>query len=199
MESFLESFSIIATFVLAVTGASIAADSEFDFFGMIFLAFLTAVGGGTVRDIILDVPVFWTTTSVYLYVILLATVASFSMKNHFTKLKPLLFFIDTLGLGLFAVLGTQKSLALGLNYESSIVMGVISGVLGGILRSIFSTQIPIIFKKEIYATSAALASVSYLCLLGLEVDARVCLVSSVTVAVATRYLAVRYKIHFSEN
>lgn len=197
MEAYLESFSFIATFVLAITGASIAAESDFDFFGMIFLAFLTAVGGGTTRDIILDQPVFWTTTPIYLYIILGATFTSFLAAKYFAKLRHVLFFIDTLGLGLFAVLGTQKALGIGANVETAFVMGVITGVLGGVLRSIFSTQVPIIFKREIYATCAAIASISYIITLEFGVDFRTCLILSIILATLSRYLAVKYKIHFS--
>jgi len=100
----------LGTFVFAVTGASIGGNSRFDFFGMLFLAFLTAVGGGTVRDLIISESVFWTLNPIYLYIILLGTISTFFMLNFYEKQKSVLLFLDTLGLGFFVVVGTQKLL-----------------------------------------------------------------------------------------
>ena len=108
-----EVFNIIdyvGTFVFAITGASIAASIKFDFFGMLFLAFLTAVGGGTVRDLIISEPVFWTQDPIYLYLIFVATFSTFFLKSFYEKQSSLLYFLDTLGVATFVVIGTQKTL-----------------------------------------------------------------------------------------
>lgn len=182
--------------VFALTGAFIAAKSDYDFFGMLFLAFLTAVGGGTVRDLILDQPVVWTQNPQFLYIIVLAAILSFFTKFIEHRLTKLMFFLDTLGLGLFAIAGTKKSLDLGFNIETSLIMGVISATLGGVLRSVFSNEVPIIFKKEIYATSAAFASVAYYALNSFGFDYEISVGIALLICFAVRYLSVKYNIHF---
>ena len=162
MTDVLSIIEYLGTFVFAITGASIAVKSDFDFFGMLFLAFLTAVGGGTVRDLILDQPVFWTAQPQVLYIIIFATIVTFFFRMFSERASKLIFFLDTLGLGLFVVTGTQKSLSVGSNYETALLMGIITGVLGGILRSIFNSEVPIIFKNEVYATTAAISSLIYM-------------------------------------
>ncbi len=151
-----EVFNIIdyvGTFVFAITGASIAASIKFDFFGMLFLAFLTAVGGGTVRDLIISEPVFWTQDPIYLYLIFVATFSTFFLKSFYEKQSSLLYFLDTLGVATFVVIGTQKTLLLNFNIETAFIMGTISAVLGGILRSAFSGEFSILSNRELYATS----------------------------------------------
>src|SRR5690554_1865290 len=155
-------FDYIGTFVFATTGASIGARLKFDFFGMLFLGFLTAVGGGTVRDLIISQPVFWTENPAYLYLVFVATLMSFFLDRYYERLKGLLLFLDTLGLGMFAVIGTQKSMSLGFNFETALIMGAVTAVLGGILRSAFSRELSILHNKEVYATVAAASSLLYL-------------------------------------
>lgn len=190
------SLDYIGTFVFAITGASVAARSQFDFFGMLFLAFLTAVGGGTVRDLILDQAVFWTINSTYLYIIIAAAFISLFFKYFYEKATQLIFLFDTLGLGLFAIIGTQKALSLNATIETVLIMGVISGVLGGILRSVFNNETPIIFKKEIYATTAAISSGVYY-LLTQQVGLKNFTASLIALAICliVRYGSIKFNIH----
>lgn len=185
----------IGTFIFALTGASIAAKSDLDFFGMLFLAFLTAVGGGTVRDIILDQQVFWTMNSIYIYIILIATIISFFSKGVYEKYRGLLLLLDTLGLGLFVVSGTQMALHLGSNYITAIIMGVISGILGGILRSVFSSEVPIIFKKEVYATTAALSSILFIFLRSAGISELTSTSLTLSFCLCFRYLSIKFNLH----
>jgi len=183
----------IGTFVFALTGSSIAIKSNFDFFGIVFLAFITATGGGTVRDLILDRIVFWTVNSIYFYLILSAAIVMFFLSKPISKIKNCLFLLDTVGLGTFAVIGVQISLAAKVNYESCIILGLISGVLGGILRSLFNKEVPIIFTKEVYATCAILSSVSYLLLTLQGVNQLLSSFISIFICLLFRLLAVKYK------
>jgi uncharacterized membrane protein YeiH len=185
----------IGTFVFAVTGATIAAKADYDFFGMLFLAFLTGTGGGTLRDIILDQPVFWTLTPTLIYIIIVAAFLCLFFQKTFNKLTKTLFVFVTLGLGLFAVMGTQKSLGLGHNVITALIMGVITGVLGGVLRSVFSKEEPIIFKKEIYATSAFLASICFIVLNNFDVNNFLNTAISIVVCLFVRIWSVKYHIH----
>ena len=179
----------LGTFVFAVTGASIGGNSRFDFFGMLFLAFLTAV-----RDLIISESVFWTLNPIYLYIILLGTISTFFMLNFYEKQKSVLLFLDTLGLGFFVVVGTQKTIMLGFNSETALIMGTISAVLGGILRSAFSGEESILYQKELYATVAAMSSLLFIFLTSLGLEWVYCAAASILVAFVTRYSAIKFGI-----
>ena len=195
MTDVLSIIEYLGTFVFAITGASIAVKSDFDFFGMLFLAFLTAVGGGTVRDLILDQPVFWTAQPQVLYIIIFATIVTFFFRMFSERASKLIFFLDTLGLGLFVVTGTQKSLSVGSNYETALLMGIITGVLGGILRSIFNSEVPIIFKNEVYATTAAISSLIYMGLTFSSLSQQLNTFITIVMCLIIRYASVKYNIH----
>lgn len=184
----------IGTFVFAVTGASIAGRAQFDFFGMLFLAFLTAVGGGTVRDLIINETVFWLFDSIYLYIILFATLSTFFLKSFYEKHEAVLFFLDTLGVGTFVVIGTQKALLSELNIESAVIMGTISAVLGGILRSAFSKEHSILYSRELYATVAAIGSLSFVFMKSLNLNLDLSAFITIVICFLVRYLSKMFKI-----
>jgi uncharacterized membrane protein YeiH len=185
----------VGTFAFAVTGASVAAKSDYDIFGMMFLAFLTAVGGGTVRDIILGLPVFWTISPTSLYIIVGATFLTLFFQIFFKKIRSIIFFWDTLGLGIFAIIGSQKALMMNTNIETAIIMGTITGVLGGILRSVFSNEVPIIFKKEVYATTSAISSVLFISMFKLDISYYVNITVTILSCILIRYASVKFNIH----
>jgi len=185
----------VGTFVFAITGASIAGKSKFDFFGMLFLAFLTAVGGGTVRDLIIGEQVFWTSNPTYLYLIFVATLSTFFLFKFYERNRNLLMFLDTLGVGMFVVIGTHKTLMHDFNTETALIMGTISAVLGGILRSAYNKERSILVNKELYATVAAISSLIFILLSKANVDLNL---SAIVVIIATclvRYLSIKYKVH----
>ncbi|WP_417353658.1 trimeric intracellular cation channel family protein [Flavobacterium alkalisoli] len=184
----------VGTFVFAVTGASIAVKSKFDFFGMLFLAFLTAVGGGTVRDLIISQKVFWTVNPTYLYLIFIAALMTFFLSKKFEKTAALMLFLDTLGVGAFAVIGTHKSLIHGLNGETAFLMGVVTAVLGGILRSAFSREQSILIKRELYASVAAISSFTFIMLRKFDVDAYISGYIVILVTIIIRYASIKFKI-----
>src|SRR5690606_24746512 len=161
---------------------------------MLFLAFLTAVGGGTVRDLIISEPVFWTQNPIYLYLIFVATFSTFFLHRLYARYKLLLLFFDTLGVGIFVVIGTHKTLLAGFNAETAFIMGTISAVLGGILRSAFSREFSILSNRELYATIAAICSIFYIFLrnLGLELHFAASIVVLMTFVI--RYFSTKYKI-----
>lgn len=195
MKEFLILLEAVGTFAFAVTGASVAAKSDYDFFGMLFLAFITAVGGGTVRDVILDVPVFWTISSVSLYIIVAATFLTLFFRTYLQKIKSLMFLWDTLGLGIFAIIGTQKALMMNTNVETAVIMGIITGVLGGILRSVFSREEPIIFKKEVYATTAAISSIIFMTLYKFDFSYYLNIAVTIVSCLLIRYSSIKYSFH----
>jgi uncharacterized membrane protein YeiH len=150
----LDIFGII---VFSLSGALMAGRYKLDPFGVVVLASVTAVGGGTIRDVILQTPVFWVVQPLYLYVILTTALLTILLVRQ-PKLIPKRFLLiaDALGLALFAVLGTQKSLVLGSPLPVAIVMGTITGVAGGMIRDVLCNVIPMILQKEIYALAAML-------------------------------------------
>lgn len=163
MNDLLHWLDIFGIIVFSLSGALMAGRYKLDPFGVVVLASVTAVGGGTIRDIILQTPVFWVVQPIYLYVILTTALLTIILVRQ-PKLIPKRFLLiaDALGLALFAVLGTQKSLALGSPLPVAIVMGIITGVAGGMIRDVLCNVIPMILQKEIYALAAMLGG----CLFG---------------------------------
>ena len=157
MNDLLYGLDIFGTIVFALSGALMAGRYKLDPFGVVVLASVTAVGGGTIRDVILQTPVFWVVQPIYLYVILTTALLTIVLIRQ-PKLIPKRFLLvaDALGLALFAVLGTQKSIALGSPLPVAIIMGTITGVAGGMIRDVLCNVIPMILQKEIYALAAML-------------------------------------------
>ena len=157
MNDLLYWLDIFGIIVFSLSGALMAGRYKLDPFGVVVLASVTAVGGGTIRDVILQTPVFWVVQPIYLYVILTTALLTILLVRQ-PKLIPKRFLLiaDALGLALFAVLGTQKSLALGSPLPVAIVMGIITGVAGGMIRDVLCNVIPMILQKEIYALAAML-------------------------------------------
>ena len=150
----LDLFGIV---VFALSGALMAGRYKLDPFGVVVLAAVTAIGGGTIRDVILDTPVFWLVNPIYLYVILATALLTIALIRRPKRIpKRFLLLSDALGLALFAVLGTAKSISLGVPVSIAIVMGTITGVAGGMIRDVLCNVIPMILRQEIYATAAIL-------------------------------------------
>jgi uncharacterized membrane protein YeiH len=148
----LDLFGIV---VFALSGALMAGRYQLDPFGVVVLSAVTAIGGGTIRDVILNTPVFWVENPIYLYVILataLLTIVTIRQPTRITKRFLLL--ADAFGLALFAVLGTEKAIGLGVPFSVAIVMGTITGVAGGMIRDVLCNVIPMILRQEIYALAA---------------------------------------------
>ena len=160
----------IGTFALAITGAFIASDIDLDLFGIVFLAMITALGGGTVRDVILDLPVFWVEDPMYVFIALCSSPLVYLIKKPFKRISKLLFTLDTLGLSFYAIIGVQKALFHESHYLVAFIMGIITAVLGGIIRSLFSREESILYKRELYATVAAFSSLLYIVLQYLEIN-----------------------------
>jgi len=183
---------IIGTLVFAISGVLTAIDSKFDIVGASIIGMVTAVGGGTLRDMLIgQTPVGWMTDLNYLWAIIAALLLSYLFKKRILKLRKSMFFFDTIGIGLFTILGVQKTLSVGLEPPIAILMGIVSAVFGGIIRDVLTNKVPLIFRKEIYA-SACLAG--GLVFLGLEQTSNIptlnMLISMLTVVII-RYLSVR--------
>lgn len=148
-------------FVFALTGALAASRSDMDIFGHIVLAMLPAIGGGTIRDIILDVPVFWLGTTLYIWLAVAAAILVFSFPPRVGKRLAVLEWADAVGLALFCVLGASKTYYLTQNITISITMGIVTAAAGGMMRDIVCNEVPLILRKEIYATAALIGGLTY--------------------------------------
>ncbi len=151
------------TLVFAISGVLAGVDRKFDLFGVFILAFVTAIGGGTLRDLLIgSTPVGWMQNEMYIYIIIAALPICYIWKNTILKMKKGIFLFDTIGIGLFTILGLQKTLALGLSPLVAIMMGVVSAVFGGVIRDVLSNHAPLIFRKEIYAFACLAGAVMFL-------------------------------------
>ncbi|MCH4895797.1 trimeric intracellular cation channel family protein [Marinilabiliaceae bacterium JC040] len=186
---------LIGTFVFAISGTLAAARKKLDLFGALFAASITAFGGGTIRDTLLGAtPVFWTIDMAYIAVITLAVILTFIFKNSVMKLKKTLFLFDTIGIGVFTIIGLEKTLALGFHPIVAVMMGVSTAVFGGVLRDTFVNDVPVIFRKEIYATACILGSGLFLILYAFDCDRSVNIVLTILVIIAVRFSAIYFRV-----
>lgn len=147
-------FDYVGTFAFAVSGALAAAEKKLDLFGAVFLGFVTAIGGGTTRDMMIgNTPVSWLQDPVYFYVIVAAVALTFLFTKTVLRFPKALFFFDTIGISVFTVIGIQKGLHAGIYPPLAVMMGILTAVMGGIIRDVLCNDIPLIFHKEIYATA----------------------------------------------
>jgi uncharacterized membrane protein YeiH len=181
------------TFAFAVSGIRLAAAKKFDWFGAFVVGFVTAIGGGTIRDLLLDTTPFWMLHPEYLLCTMLALVTVIVFSKQLVRLNMPFFIFDTIGLALFVVAGMEKTVLLGYPFWVAIVMGTITGVAGGILRDLFINEIPLIFRKEIYALPCVIGGIGYAVCYKLHLNALVSEALSVFVILAIRILAVKYR------
>ena len=185
---------IAGTVAFAISGSFSAMQKRLDVFGVLIMGFVTAIGGGTIRDVLIgDTPVAWMRDYQLLLIILGTVIATILFKKYIKTLKTTLFLFDALGLGLFTIIGTQKGINAGLNPGICVALGTITDCFGGVIRDILLNDIPLIFRKEIYATACILGGTLYVLLIG-HMDADLVRIVAVVVVCATRIVAVRYKL-----
>ncbi len=188
-------FELIGTFVFAISGALAIREKEHDLFGAGFTGFITAIGGGTLRDILLDsYPLVWIGNVQVLYAILAGVLAAFIFPRFLSQLRKTFFLFDTLGIGFFTVLGVEKALALGFRPEIAAIMGMFSAVMGGVIRDTLTNEIPILFRKEIYASACLAGAVVYLVFHYLGVERNYNLLISMALIIVIRLIAMKYKL-----
>jgi len=195
MITFLYSLEILGTFFFAISGALAIQDHHDDLFGAGFLGFVTAIGGGTLRDIMLgSYPLVWVRDIYFLYAILAGVIVAYAFYKSLVRLKRTFLFFDTLGISFFTVLGVEKALSLGVKPEIAAIMGMFTAVMGGVIRDVLTNAVPVLFRKEIYATACLSGAILYLVLFQAGVDRDVNMVISIIVIFIIRMLAVKYKL-----
>jgi uncharacterized membrane protein YeiH len=182
----------IGTFVFAISGATAAIEKKFDVFGVLILALVTAIGGGTLRDLLIGTtPVAWLTNQFYIYIVVISVPTAFLFETQIKKLKKGIFLFDTLGIALFTILGIEKTLNVGLSPASAVLMGIFSAVFGGVLRDVLSNEVPLIFRGEIYASACLAGALTYLTIKGLWSE-DIAMFISVAIVIAIRILSIRF-------
>lgn len=185
---------IIGTMAFAMSGALTAMNKKLDPFGVFIIAFVTAVGGGTLRDIMIGrTPVGWMRDLNYVYVIAIGFILAILFRKKFYKLRTSLFLFDTIGLGVFTLIGLEKGISVGLHPIICIALGTMTACFGGVIRDILCTEIPVIFRREIYATICILGGIVFFLLRKLDLDNDVLYLTTSLVIISVRLMAVKFK------
>ena len=189
---------LIGTMVFAISGASTARNKELDFFGVAAVAFITALGGGTLRDLLTgSTPVGWMIDLTYMYMIGGGLLLAVIFGNLAERLRKTFFLFDTIGIAVFTVLGLQKALSLGLHPAIAVMMGMVSAVFGGATRDVICNEIPLIFKKEIYAVACLLGGLVFIGMDYFDSPKRVSIIVTIAFIIILRILAVKFKWHLN--
>ena len=194
METIIFNIDITGSFVLAVSGALIAMRSKLDPFGILIVSFIAAVGGGTLRDVLLSRQVFWLQNNMVVYTVFLGSFIAMVFKDRLRFFDKPMFLYDALGLGLFTITGVQ----IGMDHELSIIicvlLGTVTGCFGGVFRDIILNRIPVVFKEEIYATASIFGGVLYYILVKFEIQNPFLQLIPIVTIVTIRLIAVKYNI-----
>ena len=194
LASTLYSLDLLGTVVFAITGLLAARRKMLDLFGAIVIAMVTAIGGGTLRDLIIGVPVFWTQNDIYIYIVVIAAMLLFFLARYRRLPIKLLLFLDALGLAVFTVIGTQKAMALGFSDPISIMTGIMTGVVGGVIRDVLVGEVPLVFRKEIYATASFVGASLFLVLEHIGLSIEIAVFSAIITTLFIRVVAIMYNI-----
>lgn len=186
---------LLGTLVFAISGALAASDKNMyrDVFGVTFTGFVTAVGGGTLRDMILGTRPVWVADGNYLIVITLGVLIAVFYKYYIFKFRRTFFLFDTMGIALYTVVGVQKSLEYGVSPLAAIILGMFSAVMGGVIRDTLINEIPLIFRKEIYATACLSGAALFVILRALGVSDNINAISGVILIFLVRTLSVKFR------
>lgn len=196
--SFTIIIDLIGTFAFAVSGIRMAADKKMDWFGAYILGLVTAIGGGTTRDLLLGTTPFWMLDVKYFMTTAVALIAVLLLKERLIRRGGTLFFFDAVGLGLFTVVGISKSLEFGLPFWVGIAMGTMSGSLGGVVRDVLLNEVPLIFRKDIYALACVAGGAVYFICYYFELGTGLTEITAASTVIITRLLAVKFHIHLPQ-
>lgn len=192
---FVDIIEFIGTFAFAISGIRLASAKKFDLFGAFVVGLVTAIGGGTLRDLLFGVTPFWMDNSIYLWCTLFALAFVIIFHNYLIHLDNTFFAFDSLGLGLFVVVGAEKALNLGFDPWVAVAMGTITGSVGGVLRDVLINEIPLIFRKEIYALACVIGGIVFVALYNhTTLNLVIIEISTAAVVILVRFLAVKHHL-----
>lgn len=193
LETVIKAVDYFGVIVFAISGSLVAARRQMDIVGFAMLATVTGIGGGTLRDLLLDLPVFWLSEPWYLIVCVFTSLATFVCARSPSPPK-LMAYLDALGLGAFAVIGTRTTLSGGSNTVIAIIMGMMTASFGGLIRDMLSREIPLILRKEVYASAALAGASIYVILQQFQLPPVILMLVSFLTTVTIRGIAIRYSL-----
>lgn len=195
MEQYFHWIDLLGIAVFAISGTLAAWRNQMDGFGVIVLASVTAIGGGTLRDVILDVPVIWINDNSYFYAIFIAAIGTIlAVRNRLTIPHNTLQLFDALGLAFFVIMGTQKALDNGTSAMVAIMLGTMSGVCGGMIRDVLCREVPMVFRGELYAVTCIFGGVVYTTLISIGVNTAVAMTAGMLALLLLRLAAMKWQI-----
>lgn len=196
MYSWIHWIDLAGVAVFAMSGTLMAYKKRMDGFGVVVLAAVTAIGGGTLRDMLLDTPVFWLRDPSFFYVILAAALGSILWLRNSERF-PLryLLLLDAVGLSVFNLIGLQKALAFGVNAAAAIVLGTMTACFGGLIRDVICREIPLVFQGELYATTCILGGFGYVIASKLGLHTQLCMLLAVGLTLSLRLMSMRWHWH----
>jgi uncharacterized membrane protein YeiH len=194
MPQFFQIIEFIGTFAFAISGVRLASAKRFDWFGAYVVGVATAIGGGTIRDVMIGVPPFWMNNSITLICSGFALLWVVVFGKQLIKQKNTWFLFDTIGLALFTVTGVEKTLAFGFPAYTAIIMGAITGAAGGVIRDVLINEVPLIFRKEIYALACIIGGTAYIMFDHFGIDKEFNAVLSGLIVIFVRLISVKYHL-----
>ena len=190
-----EVVDIVGTFVFAISGALAAANKRFDLMGVCIIAFVTALGGGTLRDLLIGAnPVGWMQDKTYLLVVLAGVLMTYFFYKKLQYLRKTFFLFDAVGLGVFSIGGLEKALSFGIDPAYALICGMMTATMGGMIRDVLCNDIPLIFRKEIYATAGLIGSSIYLLLNYFNLSFEFNFGFTILVVIVVRVVAVKLNV-----
>lgn len=192
---FFQVIDILGTIAFAISGVLVAMEKRLDLFGVAIIAFVTAIGGGTLRDLLIgNTPVAWMQDITYFVVILASVVFAILFVKQLKYLRKSLFLFDTIGIGLYTMVGIEKGLQAELMPVICIALGTMTASFGGVIRDILCNEIPVIFRKEIYATACILGGAGYFLFSKLPIVDTYANIAGILIVILIRIVAVRFNI-----
>ena len=186
---------LFGTYFFAISGVMATEDKYQNWFGAAFTGFITAIGGGSLRDIVLgSYPLVWVGDVNFLYAILLGVITAFIFYQLVSKLRKIMLLFDMMGIGFFTILGVEKALRLGVAPEIAAMMGMFTAVMGGVIRDTMTNATPVLFKREVYATACLAGAILYLILYRFDVPRDINLLVSAGFIILIRGLAIRFNL-----
>jgi uncharacterized membrane protein YeiH len=194
-SNFLNVIDILGTFAFAVSGAFAAMEAKLDPFGVLIISFVTAIGGGTLRDVLVgNLPVNWLNNDTTILVILCSSIVAMLFGSYLKQFNTSLFLFDALGLGFFTIVGTELGLKLNFSASICVALGTITACFGGVIRDVLLNKVPLIFEKEIYALACIIGGSIYYLLQHTYLNEDLSKIIAIFLIFVIRVIAVRYKL-----
>jgi uncharacterized membrane protein YeiH len=188
-------FTLIGTFFFAISGVLAGIKKRLDLFGLFFISFATSLGGGTIRDLLIgSYPIGWVSDINYPLAVLLAVIITIIFQRQILKIKRILLISDMIGVAIFSIMGLQKSIESGISPGSAVIFGVISAIMGGVIRDILCNEIPVVLRREIYASACIIGGIVFVILSKVGFSSILCFLVSSGSIITIRIISIKYRL-----